>query len=112
MNNNRSVRIFMMPQQFPCGPQSSCCGSVGQTEEEIQSLKSTIEKETGCQVAVLNVANGGNVTDDPQIVRILDSFGAGALPIIALDSEIVSMGNPTPEQAVLAVRDKINQTGK
>lgn len=110
--NSHSVVIFMMPRQFPCGPQSSCCGPVGQTEEEIQSLKSTIEKEIGCQVAVLNVTNGSDVTDYPQIVRILDSFGTGALPIIALDGEVVSLGNPTPEQAVLAVRDKINQTGK
>jgi len=109
MNNNRSVIIFMMPQQFPCGPGSSCCGPVGQTKEEIQSLKGAIEKETGCQVAVLNVANGDDVRDYPQIVRTLDSFGTGALPIIALDGEIVSLGNPTTEQAVLAVRDKINQ---
>jgi len=105
MNNNRSVRIFMMPQQ------SSCCGpAVGQTEEEIQSLKSTIEKETGCQVAVSNLFNGGDLTDYPQIVRILNSFGTGALPIIVLDGEVVSMGNLTPEQAVIAIKEKINQT--
>jgi hypothetical protein len=104
MSNNRSVRIFMMPQQ------SSCCGPpVGQTEEETQSLKSTIEKETGCQVAVSNLFNGGDLTDYPQIVRILNSFGTGALPIIALDGEVVSLGNPTPEQAVLAIKEKINQ---
>lgn len=112
MSNTKTVRIFMMFQQFPCGPQSSCCGPVGQTEEEIQSLKGAIEKETGYQVAVLNVANDGEITDYPQIVRILDSFGTGALPIITLDGEVVSLGNPTPEQAVLALRDKINQSEK
>jgi len=105
MNNNRSVRIFTIPQQ------SSCCGPpVGQTEAETQSLKSTIEKGTGCQVAVSNLFNpGGDLTDYPQIVQILNSFGTGALPIIALDGEVVSMGNPTPEQAVLAIKGKINQ---
>jgi len=105
MNNNKSVRIFTMPQQ------PSCCGpAIGQTEEEIQSLKSTIEKETSCQVAVSNLFNaGGDLTDYPQIVKILNSFGTGALPIIALDGEVVSMGNPTPEQAVLAIKEKINQ---
>jgi hypothetical protein len=105
MNNNRSVRIFTIPQQ------PSCCGpAVGQTEEETQSLKSMIEKETSCQVAVSNLFNGGDLTDYPQIVRILNSFGTGALPIIVLDGEVVSMGNPTPEQAVMAIKGKINQT--
>jgi len=107
--NNKRVRIFMMPQQFPCGPQSSCCGPIGQSEEEIQSLKSTIEKETGCQVEALNVTNGNEMSNHPQIVRFVNSFGPMALPIIALDGEVVSLGNPTPEQAVSAIREKMNQ---
>ena len=102
----------MMPQQFPCGPQSSCCGPIGQTEEEIQSLKSTIEKETGCQVEVLNVTNGNDMSDYLQITQLVQAFGATALPIIALDGEVVSLGNPTPEQAVSAIREKMNQAGK
>lgn len=53
--NDKTVRIFIMPQQFPCGPQSSCCGPIGQTEEEIQAIKTTIESELGCRVEVLNV---------------------------------------------------------
>jgi hypothetical protein len=69
-----------------------------------------IEKETSCQVAVSNLFNGGDLTDYPQIVRILNSFGTGALPIIVLDGEVVCMGNPTPEQAVMAIKGKINQT--
>ena len=107
--NNKRVRIFMMPLRFPCGPQSACCGPIGQSEEEIQSLKSTIEKETGCQVEVLNVTNGNDMRNHLQIVQFLNSFGPMALPIIALDGEVVSMGNPTPEQAVSAIREKMNQ---
>lgn len=109
MNDNKSVRVFMMPQQFPCGPQSSCCGPIGQTEEEIQSLKSTIEKETGWLVEVVNVTNAHDMKNYPQIVRLLQSFGAMALPILALDGEVVSLGNPTPEQAVSAIKEKTNQ---
>jgi len=109
--NSKSVTIFMLPQQFPCGPQSSCCGPIGQTEEEIQSLKSTIEKETGCQVEVLNATNGNEMRNPLQVVRLLQSFGAIALPIIALDDQVVSLGNPTPEQAVSAIREKMKQTG-
>ncbi|MFQ6121788.1 MAG: hypothetical protein ACE5LA_01840 [Dehalococcoidales bacterium] len=106
---NKTVRIFMMPLTFPCGPQSSCCGPIGQTEEEIQSLKSTIEKETACQVEVLNVTNGNDMRNHLQIVRFVHSFGAMALPIIALDGEVVSLGFPTPEQAISAIKEKMNQ---
>lgn len=34
MNKNDKVaKNFTMKQQFPCGPQSSCCGPIGQREE-------------------------------------------------------------------------------
>lgn len=44
MNDNEStVKIFTMKQEFPCGPRSTCCGPVGQTEEEISELENAIE---------------------------------------------------------------------
>lgn len=107
--DEKTVRIFMMPQQFPCGPQSACCGPIGQTEEEVQNLKTAIERELGCRVEVLNVMNGKDMRNYLQVVRIIRSFGPMALPIIALDGDVVSMGNPTPEEAVSAIREKMNQ---
>ena len=108
--NNKSVKIFMIPQQFPCGPQSSCCGPVGQSEEEVQSLKSILEKEIGCRVEVINIINGGDMGNHPQVLRLVQAFGSIVLPIIALDGEVVSIGNPTPEQAVSAIREKMTQS--
>lgn len=107
--NGNIVKIFMLPQQFPCGPQSSCCGPIGQMEEEIQNLKSAVEKEIGCQVEVLNVMDGNDMRNHLQTVRLVRAFGAMALPIITLNEEVVSMGNPTPEQTVLAIKEKMNQ---
>jgi len=107
--NHKTLRIFMMPQQFPCGPDSACCGPIGQTEEEVQNLKNVLEKELACHVEVLNVTKGADMKDHLPIVRLFRSFGPMALPIIALDGEVVSMGIPTPEQAVLAVKEKTNQ---
>jgi len=107
--NNKSVRIFMLPLQFPCGPQSSCCGPIGQTEEEIQSLRSAIERELSCRVEVINVTNGSDMKNYLSIVRLVRSFGPMALPILTLDGEIVSIGNPKPEEAVLALKEKIDQ---
>jgi len=107
--NNKTVRIFMLPQQFSCGPQSSCCGPIGQSEGEIENLRNTIEKEIDCQAEVIDVTSGRDMKDHLSIVRLVRSFGPAALPIITLDDEVVSMGNPTPEEAVLAIREKIDQ---
>ena len=107
--NHKMLRIFMMPQQFPCGPQSSCCGPIGQTEEEVQNLKAVMEKELGCPVEVINVLNGKEMKNYLPISRLFRSFGPTALPIISLDGEVVSMGIPTPKEAVLAVKEKMNQ---
>ena len=107
--NQKNLQIFMMPQQFPCGHQSSCCGPIGQSEEEVQKLKSALEREFECQVEVIDVTKGTDMKNHLPVVRLFRSFGPAALPIIALDGEVVSMGVPTPEQAVLAVKEKMNQ---
>lgn len=107
---DKIVRIFMMPLQFPCGPQSSCCGPIGQTDEEIKTLKDAIEKNIGCNVEVLNLTNGSDMRKHLEILRLLRSFGPMASPIITLNGEVVSMGNPKPEEAVLAIKEKMVQT--
>ena len=107
--NGKTIGIFMMPQPTSCGPSCSCCGPVGQSEEEINRLKSAIEQELGCQIAVYNVMNGADMKQHLPVVRLVRSFGAVALPIITLNGEVVAMGNPTPEQAISALREKMNQ---
>lgn len=102
-----TIRIFTMPQEFPCGPQSSCCGPVGQSEEEIQSLKEALERQLSCPVEVINVRDGKQMRNYLHIVRLLHAFGPGATPIVTLDDEVISLGTPTPEQAVAAIREKL-----
>ena len=106
MDGKKILKIFMMPQEFPCGEQSSCCGPTGQSEEEIQNLKNSIEEELGYEVEVLNVKNEDDVKNYPRIVQLLQSLGPAALPILKLEDEVVSMGNPTPEKAIAAIREK------
>lgn len=108
-NNNIIVRIFTMPLQFPCGPQSSCCGPTGQSEEEVQKLKEQIEKGLGVRVEVKNVVEGEEMRDHREISALFRTFGPLSLPIIAVEDEVVSMGNPAPEQAVEALREKVGQ---
>lgn len=106
--NNKTVRIFMMPQQFPCGPQASCCGPIGQTEDYINALRDAIEKSTGFPVEIKDVTKGVEMKNHLPVLRLVRSFGPTALPIIAIDDEVVAMGSPTRDQAVEAIKMKIN----
>jgi len=103
-----SINIFTMPQEFPCGADSSCCGPIGQTEEEVQTLKQGLERELGLPVQTFNVKNGGDMKDHRPILALLRSFGWAVLPIIAVNDQVVSMGLPTVPEAAAAVRQKLN----
>jgi len=103
---NKSVKIFTMPQQFPCGPNSSCCGPVGQSEEEVRKLKNAIKEKIDCDIEVINVLDGSKMKNHLPVVRLFRSLGAGAIPIITLNDEIISVGNPSPEEAVSLLKEK------
>ena len=110
-NNHKVVRIFTMPRQFPCGPAAACCGPVGQSEEEIQRLKESIERELSVPVEVRNVTNGKDMQDFRPVSGLLRTFGLSSLPFIAIGDEVVSMGSPAPEEAVAALREKLEEFG-
>lgn len=105
--NGKFVKIFYMPLQYPCGPDSACCGPIGQSDEELQKLKSAIEKGTGLSVEIINTMDGKVMKNYLSIVRLVRSFGAMSLPIITLGDEVVSMGSPSPDEAVSAIKEKI-----
>lgn len=106
-NKKTVVNIFTMPQQFPCGPQSSCCGSIGQSEDEIKNLTETISKELNCKVDIIDVMDKSQMKSHSAVVRLVNSFGPKALPIIAIGDEVVSMGNPGSDEAVSVLREKM-----
>jgi hypothetical protein len=110
-NNHKVVRLFTMPQQFPCGPAAACCGPIGQSQEEIQKLKESIEKELSLPVEVRNVTKGEDMREFRPISGLFRSFGPMSLPLIAVGDEVVSMGNPAPEEAVAALREKLRELG-
>ena len=110
-NNHKVVRIFTMPRQFPCGPAAACCGPVGQSKEETQRLKESIEKELSVPVEVRNVTSGKDMRDFRPISGLLRTFGPTSLPFIAIGDEVVSLGNPSPEEAVAALREKLREFG-
>ena len=102
----RTVGIFTIPQEFPCEEESSCCGPVGQTEEEIAVLKAALE-ELGVEVEVHNVKERDLPEKHPNVSKLLRTFGMGAVPLLAIDEEVVGMGAASVEEAVRTVEEKL-----
>ncbi len=92
-----TIRVYYLPLTFPCGPNSGCCGPIGQTEEEIQSYVAALRRDLGqVEVQIIDASMVSQLDNqrDAAVLRLLRSFGANALPIFALDGEVVSMGGP------------------
>ena len=104
-NNNKVVSIFTAPLQFLCGPNASCCGPIGQSEDDVKKLSDAI-RNLGVDVEINNIMEDGFAERFPIIANLLGSFGPGIVPILAIGDEVVSIGIPTPEEAVQAVKEK------
>ena len=108
MSEQKTARIFTAPLQYSCGEKSSCCcGSVGQSDEDVKKLSDAI-KDSGVGVEVHNVMEDGFAERFPAIAKLLGSFGPGIIPILALGDEVVSMGTSASEAAVVqAIKEKL-----
>ncbi len=68
----KTIKIYIMPLEYPCGPQSACCGPIGQSEEEIKGLKETIERELRVNVGLIDVKKEGIRLSDSQVLKLLN----------------------------------------
>lgn len=105
-NNKRIAKIFTIEQQFPCGPKSSCCGPIGQSKEEVASLKNEIEK-LGVDVEVQYIQNMETLEGHPQVFKLLRTFGPMAIPVITVGNEIACIGNSDVSEMVSVVKAKL-----
>ena len=104
------VNIVVLPESNPCGPQSTCCGPIGQSSETIDAIKEAIEKKTGGSASVVDIETID--TEDVEyapVVKIFNSFGAAALPIVTLDGKPVCMGAIVPEQIAVIVERELEK---
>ena len=106
MSEQKTVKIFTMEQQFPCGPKSSCCGPIGQSEEEVMSLKNVIEK-LGPEVEIYDVKNLENLREHPQVFKLFRTFGPQAIPVITVADEVVCMGKSEVNETISAIKSKL-----
>lgn len=104
--NKKKVEIFTMEKQFPCGPDSSCCGPIGQSEEEVSALKNAIQK-LGVGVEVYDVQKIKNLQEHPQVFKLFRTFGPQAIPVITVESEVACMGQSNISEAVSAIKSKL-----
>ncbi len=101
-DQDKKVRIYTMPQEMPCGPASSCCGPIGQTDEEIVQLRGGLEQMVpGVSVEVVNIRQQKlNLQRDAAALKVIQAFGPVALPVLVVDGQVVSLGAPKlPELA-------------
>ncbi len=107
-DNNKNVRLYFAPQSFPCGPDSSCCGPVGQAQEELeqwaQQIKAALPEVT---VDFIDVTKPLRLDRDGAVIRLLNSFGLQACPIFAVGREIVSMGPPVTDELIPLIAAKL-----
>ena len=106
MSGQKTVKIFTMEQQFPCGPQSNCCGPIGQSEQEIISLKSAIEK-LGVEVEICGIKKMKNPQEHPEVFKLFRSFGPQAIPVITVGDEVACMGQSEMNDITSAIKSKL-----
>jgi len=102
----KKVKIFTIEQQFPCGPNSSCCGPTGQSEQEVAALKNAIEK-LGLDVEVFDFKKMKNPEENPQIFKLFSTFGPQAIPVITVGGDVASMGKLEINEIIAAIKSKI-----
>lgn len=115
MTEPNTVLLYYVPQTFPCGENSSCCGPTGQSEEELQQYRTAIEKALpGVTVQTINVdkKSGGklNMSRDLAVFKLLNSFGHAACPIFAVNGEVVSLGPPRGDELIGLLKEKLPAT--
>jgi glutaredoxin len=90
----------------------SCC-AIGQTSEEISAMKQAME-ECGVEVKVIDLTDQEQVDlllSDAQLTKqvekLLNLYGALALPMIVLDGKIIAIGVIEPSEAVEALKEAL-----
>jgi len=106
MSDEKTVKIFTLEQQFPCGPQSSCCGPIGQSEEEIMSLKKGIEN-LGIDVEICDIRKMKNLQENPQVFKLFRTFGPQAIPVITVGDEVACIGQSETNEIISAIKGKL-----
>ena len=106
MSDNKAT-IIMLPKT---GGESGCWGSIGQSSLTIEAIKMAVEKTTKALAEVVNIESID--TEDSlyaSVVKLFNTYGAAALPIIMLDGKAVCMGTVAPLLIVSALERELSK---
>lgn len=96
--------LYYAPQMFPCGAGSSCCGPVGQSEEEVREYVTLLAGAfPGLDVRVRNIRDRKEFLPerDGAVMNLFGSYGWSVSPVVSVNGDIVSMGPPTDTNHLL-----------
>ena len=102
----KKVKIFTVEQQFPCGQNATCCGPVGQSEQQIAEIKSAITK-LGLDVELFDLKKMSNLNENLQVAKLFSTFGAQVTPLITVGDEVISIGQSEIKDVISAVKSKL-----
>jgi len=105
---NSVIRLYYQPQSFPCGPNSACCGPVGQSEEEVRGYVSAlVNRFPGVQVELIDVSQKLRAGRDSPALKILNTFGTAACPVFTVNDEVISIGPPAMSELIPLLAEKL-----
>lgn len=107
------IRVYFMPQSFPCGPQSSCCGPVGQSEKDLQNCVNRLQEALPeAPVECIDISQPLNMARDLAVIKLLKSYGPRACPVIVLDTEVLSVGFPPGPELLALLKTKLGKVAR
>lgn len=110
MEKDAKLILYFYPLSFPCGPDSSCCGPVGQSEEELKTYRERLQSQfPELVVEEVDVSKKLDLRQHGPVIRLLNSFGLAACPIFALNGEVISLGPPKLDELAALLRQRLPQ---
>ncbi len=105
-----TIRLYYTPQVFPCGEQSTCCGPVGQSEEELQGYVSVLKEalpEVDVECVDVGTLADENAAEATAVVsRLIGSFGKQACPLFVHGNDVLSMGPADMGELIQTMRGR------
>ncbi len=107
-----TIRVYFVPQTFPCGPDSACCGPVGQTEEELQALAGDLVAAfPDIELEVIDAKGKLQMGRDLPVTKLLNTFGAAACPVVTLNGKVIAMGPPDMAELIELLKTELSSQG-
>lgn len=107
------IRVYFTPLSSPCGEGATCCGPVGMSVEEAETLRAAVaEAAPGAAVELVDASKKLHFHRDGAVLRMVNTLGLAVYPVITVDGEIVSMGPPVVDELGPLVRTQLGGFGR